>query len=39
MGGGLGQCCGMEAVIGIKMPPKVVLLGIKKHIVFKHGND
>lgn len=29
----------MEAGIGIEMPPKVVLMGIKEHIVFKHGND
>lgn len=32
--GVLGQRSGMRAVIGIKMPPKVVLLGIKMHIVF-----
>lgn len=31
------QCCVMKAVIGIKMPPKVVLLGIKKNIVFCMG--
>lgn len=36
--GGLGQSCAMEAGIGIKMPPKVVLLAIKEHIVFRHGN-
>lgn len=27
----------MKAVIGIKMPPKVLLLGIKKNIVFCMG--